>query len=119
MSHDSAHIIHASEHALAPFSALCGVVTGRDGAKLGAVTELMVEAATGRIGYAALASGGVLGVGEKLYAVPWACFTIEPVTHALSLPLTAAELHTMPDFDKDAWPTEADARFLALCGEPA
>lgn len=39
---------------------------------LGQVKDLMIDAATGRIVYALISSGGLLGVGEKIHAVPFA-----------------------------------------------
>jgi len=45
-------------------------VLNRQGEKLGKVEEIMLDVPTGRIAYAVLASGGFLGIGDKLFAIP-------------------------------------------------
>ena len=40
------------------------------GAPLGTVDDLMIDA-TGRVFYAVLSFGGVVGVGKQYYPVPW------------------------------------------------
>jgi sporulation protein YlmC with PRC-barrel domain len=93
-------------------SAICGAaVTGPDGEKLGSISELMVDSATGAISYAVLAYGGLLGVGEKLFAIPWRSFRIDPVGNRISLDAPQARLEALPGFDKDAWPTGPDPSF--------
>ena len=57
---------------LVPCSSLCGeaVVDGSD-AQVGRLDHMVVEPASGRIAYAVVARGGVFGIGETLYEVPW------------------------------------------------
>ena len=38
---------------------------------LGDIKEIMLEVNTGKVAYAVLSFGGVMGMGEKLFAVPW------------------------------------------------
>lgn len=40
-------------------------------ADLGHVDDLIVDGTTGRVTYAMLAFGGLLGIGEKRFPVPW------------------------------------------------
>ncbi|MFC3713575.1 PRC-barrel domain-containing protein [Sphingoaurantiacus capsulatus] len=95
-----------------PAAAICGAsVTGSDGESLGTVSELMIDSRSGGIAYAVLAFGGVMGVGEKLFAVPWAAFSADPASGELSLKVSASALAEREGFDKDAWPTSADASF--------
>lgn len=96
--------------ALVPTSKVCGaVVNDAAGEKLGTVTELMLDDAGGGIGYAVLSFGGTLGVGEKLFAVPFA--RLAPAGGGFTLAVDRAELEAAPGFDKDAWPTDADPLF--------
>lgn len=44
---------------------------------MGDIKEIMLDVLAGRISYAVLSFGGVFGVGEKLFAVPWAALTLE------------------------------------------
>lgn len=94
--------------ALVPSSKICGAaVSARDGTALGSITDFMVDHATGHLTYAVLSHGGVLGVGEKLFAVPWSAFTVDPVAHTLSLDTTAERLSAAKGISKDAWPADA------------
>src|ERR1700744_3600262 len=38
---------------------------------LGTIKEIMLDMRTGQVAYAVMASGGVLTIGEKLFAIPW------------------------------------------------
>lgn len=112
-----ADVIAAADTTLTPASQLCvAAVLGRNGIRLGHIVELMIEADTGRIGYAALAIGGVMGVGETLHAVPWGCFRIDPVAQTIQLQLVADELRALGGFDKDAWPSRGDDRIACIPG---
>ncbi len=95
--------------ALLPTAKICSVtVEAADGEALGAIHDLMIDAETGTIRYAVLAVGGVAGIGEKLFALPW--HRVDADGDSLSSTLTRAELDRLDGFDKDAWPTEADPR---------
>jgi sporulation protein YlmC with PRC-barrel domain len=39
--------------------------------KLGAIEDVMIDKASGRIAYAILAYGGFLGIGDRFYPLPW------------------------------------------------
>ena len=39
--------------------------------KLGSVEDVMIDKATGRIAYAIMAFGGLLGIGSRYYPLPW------------------------------------------------
>lgn len=95
---------------LRPVSGICGAsVTGADGETLGSITELMLDTDSSGVAYAVLAFGGVLGVGEKLFALPWSSLTIDAASGDVSSSLTRERLEGLDGFDKDAWPTEADS----------
>ena len=85
-------------------------VIGGDGEPLGTLSELMLDTTSGAIVYAALAVGGVMGLGERLFAVPWRCFAVDGEGRVTS-ELTAAAFDGRDGFDKDAWPAEPDAAF--------
>jgi sporulation protein YlmC with PRC-barrel domain len=98
--------------AIMPVGVICGAdVAGADGETLGTISELMIDAERGGIAYAVLAYGGVLGVGEKLFALPWRVFEVEPASGAVSLSIPRERFESLPGFDKDAWPTEPDPAF--------
>lgn len=59
--------------------------------------------------YAVLSFGGFLGMGEKLFAVPWSALTLDTATKSFKLNVDKDRLKTAPGFDKDHWPNMADA----------
>ncbi len=104
----------ADDAALTPFSLLLGASVGDSaGETLGSVADVMMAAAEGRIVYVALSVGGLAGIGERLFAVAWGCFVVDPVGGALSVRFARAALDGLDGFDKDCWPAAADPRLVA------
>ena len=67
----------AQQQTLISSRALVGTaVKNLQGEKVGDIRELMIDPESGRIVYAVMASGGVLGMGEKNLAVPWETFKV-------------------------------------------
>jgi hypothetical protein len=56
-----------------------------------------------------LSSGGFLGMGDRLFAVPWSAFTLDAEHERFILDMDVDRLKAAPGFDKDAWPNMADA----------
>lgn len=83
-------------------------VYNRDGEDLGDVKDLMIDMATGKVAYAVLSYGGLLGMGDKLFAVPWAALTLDTVNKRFTLNVNKAALADAPGFDKDHWPSMSD-----------
>ncbi|HYG31471.1 MAG TPA: PRC-barrel domain-containing protein, partial [Methylophilaceae bacterium] len=44
---------------------------------LGDIKEIMLDVPNGRIAYAVLSFGGFLGMGNKLFAVPWEALKLD------------------------------------------
>lgn len=85
------------------------------GEDLGELKELMLDVNSGTISYAVLSFGGFLGLGDKLFAIPWQAFSVDTEKHALVLNVDKETLENAPGFDKDHWPetTEDDDTWLA------
>ena len=83
-------------------------VLNRQGEKLGKIEEIMLDVPTGRIAYAVLASGGFLGLGDKLFAIPWRSLTLDPENKCFVLDIAKDRLQQAPGFDQDHWPSMAD-----------
>jgi hypothetical protein len=79
---------------------------------LGEIKEIMLDMRTGRISYAVLSFGGFLGMGEKLFAVPWSALTLDTVNKRFTLNVTLARLEEAPGFDKTSWPDMADPAWV-------
>jgi sporulation protein YlmC with PRC-barrel domain len=75
---------------------------------LGDIKEFMIDMATGKVAYAVLSFGGVLGMGDKLFAVPWAALTLDTVNKRFTLDVQKGALNEAPGFDKDRWPVMSD-----------
>jgi sporulation protein YlmC with PRC-barrel domain len=76
--------------------------------KLGDIKEFMLEMGTGKVAYAVLSFGGFLGLGEKLFAVPWNALTLDTVNKRFVLNVSKDRLKDAPGFDKDDWPDMND-----------
>ena len=44
---------------------------------LGDIKEIMLDMRSGKVNYAVLSFGGFLGLGDKLFAVPWDALTLD------------------------------------------
>jgi sporulation protein YlmC with PRC-barrel domain len=75
---------------------------------LGDIKEIMLNIETGGIAYAVLSYGGILGIGEKLFAVPWGALTLDTKNKRFILNVEKDKLENAPGFDKDNWPDRAD-----------
>lgn len=78
---------------------------------LGDIKEIMLDMQTGQVAYAVLAFGGFLGMGEKLFAVPWQALHLDTANKRFVLNIDKERLKTAPGFDKDAWPDMSDAQW--------
>jgi sporulation protein YlmC with PRC-barrel domain len=83
-------------------------VLSSDGHDVGSLKEIMLDVSSGRIAYAVLSSGGFLGIGDKLLAIPWSALTLDTDNRCFRLGATAEQVRHSPGFDKDAWPSMAD-----------
>ncbi len=75
---------------------------------LGDIKEIMLDMRSGEVAYAVLSFGGVLGMGEKLFAVPWQSLTLDTVNKRFLLDIDKEQLKNAPGFDKDSWPDMAN-----------
>jgi hypothetical protein len=86
-------------------------VRGPGGDDLGSIVEIMLDIERGRIAYAVLSFGGFLGIGDKLFAVPWSALRIDRGEHEFILDVNRQTLENAPGFDKQHWPDMADPVF--------
>jgi sporulation protein YlmC with PRC-barrel domain len=78
------------------------------GETLGKIENLVVDIDTGRILYAVLESGGFLGMGEKLFPVPWESLAALPAEGLFFLNQSKEQMKKAPAFDKKNLPNMAD-----------
>ena len=75
---------------------------------LGDIKEIMLDMRSGQVAYAVLSFGGFLGMGEKLFAVPWQALQLDTVNKRFVLNVAKDQLKNAPGFDKDSWPDMSD-----------
>jgi hypothetical protein len=78
------------------------------GEHLGKIEDLMIDLENGRVAYAVLSFGGFLGLGNKLFAVPWEALSVRPQEHAFALEVSKETLEKAEGFDKDNWPSTCE-----------
>lgn len=83
-------------------------VVNRQGETLGEITEIMLDVPRGRIAYAVMSAGGFLGVGDKLFALPFSALTLDTDRKCFILDAAKEKIESAPGFDKDRWPDSAD-----------
>lgn len=83
-------------------------VYSQDEENVGDIKEIMLNTQTGEVCYAVLSYGGFLGVGTKLFAVPWETLTLDTENKRFVLNVDSSTLENAPGFDKDDWPDMAD-----------
>jgi sporulation protein YlmC with PRC-barrel domain len=79
-------------------------IADQNGKDAGRINDIVIDAATGEIAYVVVAHGGVAGVGEKLFAIPWRILQQPENPDTLRLALTTEQLKSAPSFNTDTWP---------------
>jgi len=88
------------------------------GEGVGEIKDLVIDS-SGKVRYAAVTYGGFLGVGSKLFAVPFEAFKVrrhadnrsDRGNYQLTLDVTKQQLDGAQSFDNDHWPNFADTKF--------
>lgn len=114
-----AHIVGGSNHSAkgpGPEVMAASTLQGDDvfntaGEKLGSIQEIMIDVPNGRVAYAVLSRGGLLGLGEKLYAIPWSSLTMNADSKCFILDVEKERLDKATGLDKHNWPSMADERW--------
>jgi len=83
-------------------------VVNREGESLGKVEDVMIDLNGNRVAYAVLSFGGFLGMGNKLFAVPFESLELDGPNKRFILDVPKDSLENAPGFDKDNWPNFAD-----------
>jgi sporulation protein YlmC with PRC-barrel domain len=97
-------------YGVVPASKIIGeAVINRQDENLGKVHELVIDAKNNRVAYVVLSFGGHMGMGDKLFAMPWETFEFSATEHKLILNVDKEKLKTAPGFGKsDKWPDFSD-----------
>jgi hypothetical protein len=81
-----------------------------NGDTVGTIERLMIEKTTGKVAYAVMSFGGVMGIGEDHHTLPWHVLTYNTDLDAYEVNLTDEQLRdapartargTDPSYDRD------------------
>jgi len=88
------------------------VYSQQDNKKIGDIEDLVLEPGQNRVSYAVLSYGGIMGMGDKYFAVPWRALehkSVEP--NRVYVNFSEQQLKNAPGFDKNNWPDTSSAEF--------
>lgn len=87
--------------AVAPETLVDRALTNGAGEDLGSVEEVLIDPMSGRIAYLLVEHGGFLGIGDELFAIPWAVVRYLPGDEArLLIDIKEAQLERAPRFSR-------------------
>ncbi|WP_262337352.1 PRC-barrel domain-containing protein [Legionella genomosp. 1] len=99
-------------HEVVKASEVTGVkVKNLNNDNLGEINEIVLDKISGSVNYLVLDSGGMLGFGNKFFAMPWKLFSYDEEDDCFVLNLDKEILENAPGFDKDHWPNFATPEF--------
>lgn len=90
-------------------------VQGLSDAVLGDIQEVIIDPDRDRVVYFALGTGGFLGLGEKVVALPWSMTEINLPKEgelAISFPTDEETLSRAPEFDPENWEQMANPTWV-------
>ena len=90
-------------------------VTNPEGRDLGQVQNFMLDMAHGRISFVVVSFGGILGLTDKWFALPWELLRWSPENKKFIIDLPQEALRQAPGIDKHKWPHDVDLSWLRQC----
>ena len=73
------------------------------GDKIGEIDHLMIDKKSGRVTYAVMSFGGILGLGHSHYPLPWPAFKYDTSLAGFRTNITESQLRDAPMFSDDSW----------------
>ncbi|MFC3907667.1 PRC-barrel domain-containing protein [Legionella dresdenensis] len=103
-----------SGRAVVKASEITGVeVRNLERENLGTINDVVIDKAFGKVSYLVLDFGGILGFGNKFFAIPWHMFTYDTIEDCFLLNIDKERLKNAPGFDKEHWPNFAAAEIAS------
>ena len=85
-------------------------VVNRHGQKIGDVEDIVLDA-DGNVTHAVVSTGGFLGMGERLHAVPWRSLVRNTGREGFLLDIDSDSLRGAPGFDRSSFPDFNDPKW--------
>jgi len=82
-------------------------VYGADDSKVGTIDRVMIDKVSGKVAYAIMSFGGILGIGGSERPVPWNTLTYDPALGGFRTAISAQQLTDAPATD-DRWHDNRD-----------
>ncbi len=86
-------------------------VVNAKGDSLGDIKEVVIDPRSGKVAYAVVSFGGFLGMGEKLFAIPFSAFKYDLPKNDYVLDVSKERLKAAPGFDANHWPAMSDEKW--------
>ncbi len=83
-------------------------VTNDQGQKLGKVEDIVLDSRDRTINYVVVSYDGSLGMGNKLFAVPWSAIKMDAQKKHFVVNVSTDRIKSAPSFDKSHWPNMSD-----------
>lgn len=71
------------------------------GEYLGEIDDLVIDKFSGQVVYALMSFGGLLGIGEKTYPLPWGVLKYDTAKEGYVVSLDKQTLENAPSYDED------------------
>jgi PRC-barrel domain len=90
-------------------------VYGADDSKIGSIERVMIDKTSGRVSYAVLGFGGILGLGNDHYPLPWQSLKYDTDLGGYRTGVTEDQLRRAPKYrDANDWNWSDAARNRAV-----
>lgn len=78
-------------------------VIGADEEVIGEIDHLLIEKTSGRVAYAVMSFGGILGLAHSHYPIPWSALKYDKTVAGYRTGITVDQLRNAPEFSDDSW----------------
>ena len=72
-----------------------------DGKRIGKIERLMIDKLTGKVAYAVMSFGGILGIGADHYPIPWSLLRYNEKLGGYQVDITEKQLKNAPKFGQN------------------
>ena len=72
-----------------------------DGKHIGKIERLMIDEVTGKVAYAVMSFGGILGIGADHYSIPWSLLRYNKKLGGYQVDITERQLKNAPKFGQN------------------
>ncbi|MDX2156889.1 MAG: PRC-barrel domain-containing protein [Hyphomicrobiaceae bacterium] len=73
------------------------------GNQIGEIDHLMIEKVSGKVTYAVMSFGGLMGLGESHFPLPWSSLKYDTSLDGYVTGVTEQQLRDAPAFSDDSW----------------